>query len=547
MRTSAPSTSNARSAEAPIALLARLARVAPLVRRALAAAATIGVVSTGAIIVQAVALSTLLASVFHQPRAGLKTDVVVFAAATLVRALAGGLAEPVTSRIARPIRRTLRRRALDRALRDGPFATVDATVQLCTRGVDAIENYVARYVPSLTLATLAPVMLLAWLALHDVWSAVIVLVSVLLLPVFMVLLGLAARDQMDERWREQQRLAGYFGDVVRGMTVLKSFNRSSDALTNLDEVGDALERTTMATLRVAFLSGFALELLSSLATALVALVLGLRLLNGSLGLNVALAVLLLTPEVFLPLRRSAAQFHASSDGIAAASDLLAILERPDRSGTRVGADIAPDIELRAVVLARAGRLGDGPLRVDAHIRAGTLTTITGPSGSGKTTLLRVIAGLARPAGGQVLVDGVDLATLSLDEWQRRIAWLPQEPTLPGATVREAVQMGITSIDDERILEALAAFDLELDLDRPLGEGAKELSAGQRRRLALVRCVVRRPLLVVLDEPTAHLDDDSARLVTRAIASMTATRVVATHRPMAADFTIDLGSVVRSGH
>ena len=547
MRTSAPSTSNARSAEAPIALLARLARVAPLVRRALAAAVTIGVVSTGAIIVQAVALSTLLASVFHQPRAGLKTDVVVFAAATLVRALAGGLAEPVTSRIARPIRRTLRRRALDRALRDGPFATVDATVQLCTRGVDAIENYVARYVPSLTLATLAPVMLLAWLALHDVWSAVIVLVSVLLLPVFMVLLGLAARDQMDERWREQQRLAGYFGDVVRGMTVLKSFNRSSDALTNLDEVGDALERTTMATLRVAFLSGFALELLSSLATALVALVLGLRLLNGSLGLNVALAVLLLTPEVFLPLRRSAAQFHASSDGIAAASDLLAILERPDRSGTRVGADIAPDIELRAVVLARAGRLGDGPLRVDAHIRAGTLTTITGPSGSGKTTLLRVIAGLERPAGGQVLVDGVDLATLSLDEWQRRIAWLPQEPTLPGATVREAVQMGITSIDDERILEALAAFDLELDLDRPLGEGAKELSAGQRRRLALVRCVVRRPLLVVLDEPTAHLDDDSARLVTRAIASMTATRVVATHRPMAADFTIDLGSVVRSGH
>ena len=472
MRTSAPSTSNARSAEAPIALLARLARVAPLVRRALAAAVTIGVVSTGAIIVQAVALSTLLASVFHHPRAGLKTDVVVFAAASLVRALAGGLAEPVTSRIARPIRRTLRRRALDRALRDGPFATVDATVQLCTRGVDAIENYVARYVPSLTLATLAPVMLLAWLALHDVWSAVIVLVSVLLLPVFMVLLGLAARDQMDERWREQQRLAGYFGDVVRGMTVLKSFNRSSDALTNLDEVGDALERTTMATLRVAFLSGFALELLSSLATALVALVLGLRLLNGSLGLNVALAVLLLTPEVFLPLRRSAAQFHASSDGIAAASDLLAILERPDRSGTRVGADIAPDIELRAVVLARAGRLGDGPLRVDAHIRAGALTTITGPSGSGKTTLLRVIAGLARPASGQVLVDGVDLATLSLDEWQRRIAWLPQEPTLPGATVREAVQMGITSIDDERILEALAAFDLELDLDRPLGEGAK---------------------------------------------------------------------------
>jgi len=140
---------------------------------------------------------------------------------------------------------------------------------------------------------LAPVLLLGWLATHDLWSAGIVFASVLLLPVFMVLLGLEAKEKMEARWHDQQRLAGYFGDVVRGMTVLKSFNRSRDALVNLDEVGDALQRTTMGTLRVAFLSSFALELLSSLATALVALVLGLRLLNGSLGLSTALAVLLL--------------------------------------------------------------------------------------------------------------------------------------------------------------------------------------------------------------------------------------------------------------
>ena len=541
MRTSAPSTSRPVRPERPSALLARLARVAPLVRRALVAAVAFGVLSTAAIVVQAVALAAILASLFHHPRAGFGADVIVFAAATAVRALAGALAEPVTSTIARPVRRTLRRRAMDLALRDGPFGTVDATVQLCTRGVDAIEGYVSKYVPSLTLATLAPVILLVWLALHDVWSAVIVLVSVALLPVFMVLLGLAARDQMDERWREQQRLAGYFGDVVRGMTVLKSFNRSSDALANLDEVGAALERTTMATLRVAFLSGFALELLSSLATALVALVLGLRLLNGTLGLNVALAVLLLTPEVFLPLRRSAAQYHASSDGIAAASDLLAHLDRPERSGTASVADGAPEIELRDVVAARRGASV-----VNAHCRAGDLTTITGPSGSGKTTLLRIIAGLEPPTSGLVLVDGADLSTLSLEQWRRRIAWLPQEPTLPGATVREALQLGDTSIDDGRITEALAQVGLDLVLDRPLGEGARELSAGQRRRLALARCVVRRPLLMVLDEPTAHLDDDSARIVEQVISSSTATRIVATHRPMAADHSIDLAALVRGG-
>lgn len=434
---------------------------------------------------------------------------------------------------------------MESVLSRGPFTTPDATIQLATRGIDAIENYLSRYVPTLILAILAPFILLMWLATQDLMSAVIVLVSVLLLPVFMILLGLEARDKMQERWREQQRLASYFGDVVRGMTVLKSCNRSQDAVVNLDAVGASLRRSTMSTLRVAFLSGFALELLSSLATALVALVLGLRLLNGSIGLNVALAVLLLTPEVFLPLRRSAAQYHASSEGIAAAAELLERLQRPLPRGHRPAPEGNPRIELERLVVVHAQRLHESePL--DVSFDAGSLTLVTGPSGSGKTTLLRVIAGLTSAHSGRVLVAGMDLAELEAPDWHSKVAWLPQDPVLPGFSVRDVVQMGDRDIDDGRIVAAMGVLGLDLDLDRALGEGSGELSAGQRRRLALVRCLVREPVLMLLDEPTAHLDALSAQLVVEAISTMTMTRIVATHEVFGADQVVVLGAGLSYG-
>ncbi len=530
---------SARPPERPSELLGRLRRRSPFVTRALVLAVALGLVSTAAIIGQAVALATMLGSLFQRSNAGLAHEAGLFVVSSLVRALALALGTPMAQRIAAPLRRDLRARAMERVLESGPLRSVDATVQLFTRGIDAIESYVSSYVPALVLATLAPMVLVAWLALHDVLSGVIVLVSVLLLPVFMVLLGLEAKEKMEQRWREQQSLAGYFGDVVRGMTVLKSFNRSRDAVANLDEVGATLQRTTMGTLRVAFLSSFALELLSSLATALVALVLGLRLLNGSLGLSTALAVLLLTPEVFLPLRRSSAQFHASASGIAAATELLDYLERAEERATGSAPITPPALELRDVVLAGASRDRSGARTVSAFLPAGSLVSVSGPSGSGKSTLLRAICALGELEGGEILVDGVTLDSIDRQSWQRRVAWMPQDPTLPGDTVRDAVTMGDASIDDRRIRGAMADLDLDLDLDRRLGEGSLELSAGQRRRLALVRCLVRDPLVLVLDEPLAHLDSESAALVQEVIGRLTMTRVVATHRPMSADQIVTL--------
>ena len=517
--------------ESPAALLARLRRTSPLVTRSLVAASALGVLATIAIIAQAVAIAGAVSTLVAHRASAVTGPIVWLLGATLVRAVAVGASEPVGASLAAPVRQDLRRRALRQLVHRGRSTNLDATVQLLTRGVEEVEAFLVASVPSLVLAALAPLTLLVYLTARDWLSGVIVAVSALLLPIFMWLLGLAAKDAMEQRWRDQQRLAAYFGDVVRGMIVLKSVNRSRAAVAGLDEIGASLTASTMATLRVAFLSSFALELLSSLATALVALVLGLRLVHGAISLDVALVVLLLTPEVFVPLRRAASQYHASSTGVAAAGEVLALLEGERGRGTRPAPSRAPRIELVDLVVTA----GVDPVSV--VIEPGSLVTVRGPSGVGKSTLAAVVAGLAEPVSGTVLVDGVELDELDLDAWHERIGWLAQEPVLRGATVRDAVAQG-RRVEDRAIRELLSDLDLDLDLAYPLAEGAT-LSAGERRRVALAACLVGGPVVLVLDEPTSHLDAASEAAVRAAIDASPATRVIVTHRRLVGDGEIVL--------
>jgi ABC-type transport system involved in cytochrome bd biosynthesis fused ATPase/permease subunit len=493
----------------------------------------LGLIITGTLLVQAVTLAATLAALFAHHWSGVRAPAFTFAIATAVKALATGLSEPVLTHVAAPSRRALRHRALEYVLAVGSPHGVDATVQLATRGMEAIEFYLATYLPALILGVLAPVVVLAWLALHDWWSFAIVTLCLALLPVFMVLLGLAARDSMHERWAQQQRLAGYFGDVLRGMGVLKSFNRDTEAVANLDEVGTSLVRATMRTLKVAFASSFALELLSSLATALVAVVLGLRLIEGRLGLNVALAVLLVTPEAFLPLRRSAAQFHASSDGIAAAT---AMLDAFDHTPAR-GSAPAPIVPPRLAVTGPDGHCHE--------VAAGGVMVLEGPSGAGKTTMLRAVAGLGGLDRAAIMVDGTDLHELALDAWRSVVGYVAQDPHLPGTTVRDVVCANAPEASDSDVREALKLVGLSVDLERPVGEDGAGFSAGQRRRLALARALVRRPLVLLLDEPLAHLDEASAAAIAQLISTLPQTRVIATHRLMAGDVLVHLEGAVRA--
>ncbi len=482
------------------------------------ASVTASLVATGALVVQAFALGAVLAALARDPRAGL-APLAWLVGATAVRALANGLGELITTRLAAPVRRALRRRALAVVLDRGRESGAEATAHLLTRGLDELETFLSTYVPALALALVAPVGVALVIGAEDWLSGVIVAVSALVLPVFMILLGLAARDEMDRRWRDQQRLATYVGDVVRGMRDLKSLNRSRDAVRSLDDAGEALTRSTMATLRVAFLSTFALELLSSLATALVALSLGLRLIHGGLSLERALVVLLLTPEVFAPLRRAAARYHDGTVGMSAAGDVLDLVERARPSGERPAPGAPPAITFASL------RARPGLAAVDAVVAPGGRLTVRGPSGAGKTSLLRVLAGLADPHEGAVLIDGAPLARIDADAWRARVGWLDQDPTLRGVTTRDALTRGATA-SDAVLRDLLDDLGLDLALDEPLA--GLELSAGERRRLALAGALVRDPLVLVLDEPTAHLDPGSAARVRAVIARSRATVIVAAH-------------------
>jgi ATP-binding cassette subfamily C protein CydCD len=495
-------------------------------------------------IAQAVVLAHALGSLFASAYAPMRRDLIVLACLASARALVSFASEPITSRFARPVRHVLRVRALDATLRRGRQLTPDSFVQLGTRGVDAIETYLATYVPALVLSVGAPVALLTWMALTDPWSALIVTLTLALLPIFMILLGLEAKDRMDHAWARQQVLANYFGDVVRGLATLKAHNRSVTVTEALGEVGDELRVSTMKTLRVAFLSGFSLELLSSLATALVALVLGIRLIDGDMRLTTALAVLLITPEVYAPLRRASARFHASTDAVGAASAILDLLDTTSATNDGVAAPTSPpQLDLCNVRVTVDGRDHRTLRAISATIEAGTVVALEGPSGVGKSTLLRALAGLDDVAQGVVLVNGMPFADIAPASWHATFAWLPQDPLLPGATVREVLSMGVAYSDD-RLRLALDELGLDVALDQALGEGGEGLSGGQRRRLAVARTLLRPATVLLLDEPTAHLDEVNAARVMQAVRRRRVTTIVATHRPLDVDDVITMSAPER---
>jgi ATP-binding cassette subfamily C protein CydCD len=516
------------------------------VRGSLAVAVVLGICNVLLTIAQAVVLAGVLGNLFSHSYAPIGRNLVLLATLAGTRALVSLASEPVTSRLARPVRHVLRVRTLEVMLQRGHFLAPDSFVQLGTRGVDAIETYLATYVPALVLSVGAPMALLTWMMCTDPWSALIVTFTVVLLPIFMILLGLEAKDRMEHSWAQQQLLANYFGDVVRGMATLKAHNRSLVVAETLGDVGDELRRSTMEALRVAFLSGFSLELLSSLATALVALVLGIRLIDGDMHLSTALAVLLVTPEVYVPIRRASARFHASADAVGAAGAVLDLLETtPVTNASASAPAVPPRIELRDVRVSVQGRDHHALLALNATIAPGTVVALEGPSGVGKSTLLRVLAGLEEMDQGEVLVDGTLFTTIAPASWHATCAWLPQDPLLPGATVRDVLRMG-EDIDDDRLREALEELDLDLDLNRSLAEGAEGLSAGQRRRLAVARTLLRPATVLLLDEPTAHLDDVNAASVMRAVRRRGATTIVATHRQLDVDVAFMMSAPERFG-
>jgi ATP-binding cassette subfamily C protein CydD len=430
----------------------------------------------------------------------------------------------------------------------GEIATV------ATRGLDGLDPYFARYLPQLVLAGLVPAAVLATVATADWISAVLIAGTLPLIPVFAVLVGMQTRARTQRQWRLLARLGGHFLDVVEGLPTLKVFGRAKAQADVIEEVTAGYRSATMATLRVAFLSALVLELAAALATALVAVEVGLRLLAGHLGYETALVVLLLTPEAYLPLRAVGMHFHASMEGAAAAGRACDIIETvppvcrpapgapastaPGAGGSAMSDLRRDDITLDAVSLIYPGRDRPALAEVSLTIRPGDRIAVTGPSGAGKSSLLGLLLRFAEPTGGRITAGGVDLTRIDVDRWRRQLAWVSQRPYLFAATAAENIALGQPGASRRDIARAarLAGADTFIEAlphgyDTPLGEQALRLSAGQRQRIALARAFLRDAPLLLLDEPTAHLDPLVAGQILAVIQTLMADRTVilVTHR------------------
>ncbi|PZF66588.1 thiol reductant ABC exporter subunit CydD [Curtobacterium sp. MCPF17_047] len=522
----------------------RLLRLSRTARGFVVAAAGTGAVRTIATIAIAWAIAAAVTQVVDAVRAGavpatFAGTLALLGGAFLLRAVAAWATDDLAARAGARVKSELRASVLRRAADRGPgWLAGRSSAGFATTlgpGLDALDAYFGRYLPQLALTAVATPLLLVAIGLGDLTSAVVIVCAMPVIPVFMVLIGLATRSLQQRQADALARLGGAFTEAVEGLATLKVFGRARRQVGRIGQVTDEYRQGTIGVLRLSFVSGFALELAASLSVALVAVSIGIRLVDGSLGLGAAMFVLVLAPEAFAPLRQVGADFHAAQDGVQASQAVLDVLDDPDVPVPAAPDTVAAagvDVPAPALVLAGLGvhRSGTVVGPVDLTAPTGTVVALSGPSGSGKSSLIAAIRGVL-PADGTVTVPGrADLPVLD------RTTWVDQRPRLVRGTVAENVALSAQP-DTADVRTELAAVGLGVDPGLPVGSGGSGLSGGQAQRVAVARGLYRAARLgtplVLLDEPTSALDAESEAQVVaalRRLADAGAVVVVASHRP-----------------
>ncbi|THV38612.1 thiol reductant ABC exporter subunit CydD [Glycomyces buryatensis] len=530
----------------------------------IAVCAALGAAQTACVIAGAWLMATIIAAAFAGGvgLGALTPQLIALAAVLAARALLASVQESAAHRAGAGVKTALRRQVLAQLMRlpSGRHHSGE-TAALLVRGIDALDAYFARYLPQLVLAAIVPVGVLVVMALTYPPAALIVLVTLPLIPMFGILIGLYTRRRAESQWESTATLAHHFADLVAGLPTLKAFGRAAKQAGAIRVTTGEYRRRSMSLLRIAFCSALVLELAASLSVAIVAVTVGIQLidggLSGQLGLQTALLVLILAPEAYLPLRAVGTHYHASAEGLATARRLFAILgETPERSsaGTaqtagaaapldraqfdraqfdRALLDSAPMIMFRRTVFAYPGR---EPLpELSLTVPAGRVTVLTARSGAGKSTLMASLLGFREPASGTITIDDTDLDQIDLARLRRSIAWMPQRPVLIDGTVadnvRLAVAAAVTDADVQRAITDARAPEPH----RTVAADGSGISAGEAARVGLARLFLRARLLdtpiLLLDEPTAHLDADTEQSILTALAPLTENRTVliASHR------------------
>ena len=517
-------------------------------RRFLIVTVALGGITAGLVVAQAWLIASTISGVVihHRGLSLVRTQMALLFLVVLGRAAVGWWQERMADRASASAKSNLRSALVERMARLGP-AGIDSErsgklVVLATTGIDALDSYFSRYLPQLFLAVIVPVAVIVVVLGADWISAVIIAVTVPLIPIFMGLVGASTGTRMADQARLLQRLAGHFLDVVAGLPTLKVFGRAKAQVAAVREITDQYRKATMATLKVAFLSSLILELLATVSVALVAVAVGLRLLGGHLSLATALFVLILAPEAFLPLRLLGTNYHASAEGMKAAEDVFEVLEKPlpPRGDRRDVPDPSrSNLRIDRLEVCYPGRVLPALSDASLSVEAGEVVAVAGPSGCGKSTLLSVLLGLAPPWTGTVTIGGVNLADVDPDGWRAQVAWVPQRPHLFARSVAANVRLGRPEATDDAVRAAMSDAGLEPVVARlaerehtVLGHDGAGLSAGERQRVALARAFLRDSPLLLLDEPTANLDGQTEEGVLEAVRRLTVGRtvVIVAHRP-----------------
>jgi ATP-binding cassette subfamily C protein CydD len=506
----------------------RLFREAGKSKLLLSGTVLLSLIGTGLLIAQAAGLSSVIANVFLGGKTleQVTPTLLLLAGLIFVRGFTIWGIEISSSTLAVKVKQDLRNLVVEKILRLGPtFLEGERSGEITstlTQGIELIDAYYSQFIPQVILAGFVPLMVLLVVFPMDWISGIILLLTAPLIPFFLYLIGKATERVTGRQFEALSRMSAFFLDTLYGLATLKMFGKSRQRLAEVERVNAEYREATLTVLRVTFLSALTLEMIGTISTALVAVQIGLRLLQGGIPYEQALFILIITPEFYLPLRNLGLRFHAAMNGVSSANRIFTILDHPDlhpeiiipakKQNLSGIFEKGIEVELKSVNFSHLER--DVPVLRDVSFRIpkGKITALVGASGAGKTTLAQLLLGFVEPDSGEILINHIPLTEISLEDWRRQITWVPQQAALFQDTILANLLVANPDAGIKEVEESTRKAEI-YDLIRSLpeefltrvGEGGARFSGGERNRLALARAFLRNAPLVILDEPTANLD------------------------------------------